>query len=362
MTRTAKLGRYGIFFFHWLCLGFFLGTLTLMGPVRWATNYTRAAGWSDAAEKFMVLGFIGLLALVSLLAARLLAARAAAGGRNTRYGLPALSLVLALGALAAWLNPRLMIDPGAKTAGEKVAGTEFVFGPYPDKDRLAQLKKEGCTAVVPLLSRAVVPFEPVLLDQEEAAAKEAGIELVHIPMLPWVSSNDNVGPALETLLARGGRYYVHCYLGKDRVNVFKKRLEGLQAGAAVSIADGGTRRTLNDIKAFERGAITVLEKDVFFMPYPTDEEFFGYVLNGSVATLVSLLDPANPENRPWMEKEKAAADKYGLKLVSYPWLAMDAAAKRRAIAAIKALPRPLAAHAFISKAPECADFMAYYRK
>ncbi len=344
---------------HWLLAGFFLGTLTLMGPVRWTVSHARAAGWSAGAERAAVLAFIAALALVSLLLARLLAARTLSGGAAARYGLPAASLALFLTALAFWLNPRLMIDSDMRLTGEGRGTAQFVFGPYPDRERLAALKKEGYTAVVPLLSRAVVPFEPMLLDQEEAAARDAGLEVVHIPMLPWVSSNENVEPALRALVARGGRYYVHCYLGKDRVNVFRRKLEavpGADAGGA------GERRSLADIKAFERGPVTALETDVFLIPYPTDEELFGYVLNGNVVTLVSLLDPANPENLPWMKKEREIAAGYRVRLVNYPWLALDAAGKKKAVGEIKALKRPVAVHAFLSKTPECEDFAVYYRR
>ena len=361
MIKPPTPKRAALFLFHWLAGGFFLGTLTLMGPVRWATGYARAAGWSEGSEKLTVFALIGALAAVSLLLAALLTRKTeSAAGPAGRWGLPAASLALFLAALALWLNPKLINGAAAPGPAESFSWSEFVFGPYPEEERLKALKAEGYTAVISLLSPAVLPFEPLLLAREREEAKEAGLELIHIPMLPWVSANDHVTPALKELAKRGpGKYYVHCYLGKDRVNVFK-RLLAAASGGAVKELDASSARTMKGIKSFERGEIKELERDVYLTPYPTDEEFFGYILNGTVGTLVSLLDPANPENLPWIKKEAAIAGKYGLKLASYPWLALDKAGKQAAVREIRAAQKPAVIHAFLSKATECEEFAAYY--
>jgi len=353
--------RVTLFLWHWLLSGFFLGTLTLTGPVRWAAGYARSAGWGETPEKLLVFALIGALAALSLLLAGWLTQKTeAAAGRAGRYGLPAVSLALFLAALGAWMTPKLMAGAAAPGAAEDFSWSEFTFGPYPERERLAELKAGGYTAVISLLSKAVVPFEPVLLAREEKAALETGLELIHIPMLPWISSNDHVTQKLKELARRGpGKYYVHCYLGKDRVSVFK-RLLAAASGGAVKGPDTASARTLKGVKNFERGAVTELGKDVYLTPYPTDEEFFGYIINGTVETLVSLLDPANPENLPWIKKEAAIAEKYGLKLASYPWLALDADGKRAAVREIRGARKPAVVHAFLSKAPECEDFAAHY--
>jgi protein tyrosine phosphatase (PTP) superfamily phosphohydrolase (DUF442 family) len=363
MTKDFKPGKAALFLYTWLGTGFFLGTLTLMGPVRWATNHSRAAGWSYSAEKLVVLSFIAALFVISLLLARLLFAKTAAspsgGLKSVLLGVPAALFIISLW---FWMNPKLMIDTGMKTTTESASWSEFVFGPYPEKDRMAALKAEGYTAVISLLSPAVVPFEPVLLARERDAAKEVGIEVIHIPMLPWVSSNDHVKTRLKEIERRGpGKYYVHCYLGKDRVNVFKTMLSSITGGARLKSLDPSNVRTLNDIKKFERGAITVLRKDVFFTPYPTDEEYFGYILNGTVKSVASLLNPDNPEDLPWIKKEEAIAAKYGLRIVNYPWKKLDAAGKAKAVREIRALERPVAIHAFLAHTTDSIGFIAAYR-
>jgi len=364
MTKIFPLAPRSIalFLWYWLLGGFFLGTLTLMGPVRWAANHSRAAGWSYAAEKLLILSFIAALFVISLLLARLLYTKTLAAAGSMKYALLGAPAALFLISLWFWMNPKLMIDTGMKTFTETSSWSEFVFGPYPEKDRMTELKAEGYTAVISLLSQAVVPFEPVLLAREQEAAKEAGIEVIHIPMLPWVSANDHVKARLKEIERRGpGKYYVHCYLGKDRVNVFKTMLSASGGARLKSLAPANVR-TLNDIKEFERGAITVLRKDVFFTPYPTDEEYFGYILNGTVKSVASLLNPDNPEDLPWIKKEEAIAAKYGLKIVNYPWKTLEKAKKEKAVKEISALEKPLVIHAFLSRSGESSDFIETYRR
>lgn len=354
--RTAAL-----FLYHWLTTGFFLGTLTLLGPVRFAADRARAAGWSAGAEKALVLGFIALLIAVSAPLALLLARKTASAAKPAlRLGLPAGSLALFLAALGAWLTPGLVAGRAAPGSAENYSLSEFVFGPYPETERLLALKAEGYSGVISLLSPAVVPFEPVLLAREKKASEEAGLELIHIPMVPWISDNAHVEGRLRELGRRGpGKYYVHCYLGKDRVNVFRGMLERTLGGARTA-GDRASARSLADISSFERGAVTKLGKDAYFTPYPTDEEFLAYLLNGNIKSLVSLLDPANPEDKPWIEKERAVARKYGLEFANHPWKKLDAAGRAAAVREIRKMEKPLAAHAFLSRAPESGEFIEAY--
>lgn len=353
-----------LFLYYWLCLGFFMGTLVLMGPVRWLAVYARAHDLGASKEKALVFILIGLLALVSALCARLFALKtSAAAAKPAKAAFSGAALIVFLVSLWFWLNPKLMIDRAMELTFSNYSGTEFIFGPYPEQEKLLELKRDYYTAVISLLSPAVVPFEPALMRREAAAARETGIELVSIPMLPWVSTNDHVEGKIEELVGRGGgKYYVHCYLGKDRVNIFKKLLSSKAAGAKIvsTVEDG--RRTLYDIKKFERGAIAILDKDVFFTPYPTDEEFFGYILNGSVKNLVSLLDAGNKEDLPWMTKEKEISVKYKVKYANYPWKNLSLEKKEAAAREIMKLEKPAVIHAFLSQSPECVDFVETYNR
>ncbi|GAH26836.1 unnamed protein product, partial [marine sediment metagenome] len=61
----------------------------------------------------------------------------------------------------------------------------------------------------------VIPFEPYLIRKEKRNAKIAGIELIEIPMLPWVSSNEEAIKQIELIASESDnkKYYIHCYFG-----------------------------------------------------------------------------------------------------------------------------------------------------
>ena len=364
--KKFKLSFKNIFLFlyYWLCIGFFLGTLILMGPVRWLANYARAHDWSESKEKMLVFILIGVLIVVSFLFARLIAIKTIALKKKPiTISLIVGFLLLFAISLWFWMNPKMMIDHNMKESKENISGTEFVFGTYPEKEKLLELKKDNYTAVISLLSMAVVPFEPILINQEATAAKDVGIELIHIPMLPWVSANDDLEDKIEEIIKRGnGKYYVHCYLGKDRVNVFKKVLTSLSKEVTINSLQPENRRTLYDIKKFERGNISLLDSNVFFMPYPTDEEFFGYVLNGSIKTLVCLLNPNNKDDKPWIDKEKTISEKYKVAFINYPWVTLSKTKKETVMKEIFKLDKPIAIHAFNSNAPECTEFIEIFHQ
>jgi protein tyrosine phosphatase (PTP) superfamily phosphohydrolase (DUF442 family) len=332
----------------WAGVGFVLGTATLLGPVRWVARSLRAAGKGQAAEDAAVLVLIGVLVVVSGAVSLWLARRGARASSRRRVAIPVATSLLAAATLGLWLNPRLVAGTGEFT---HAAGEKFVFGPYPTEDDLRRIKGQGYAGVISLLHPAVAPFEPKLLRDERLAAERVGIPLIHLPMLPWVSQN---AASLDSLraLARGpgGPYYVHCYLGKDRVAVARTTVEAAQ-GRAPRTASGG--RTLDAVRAFERGEIRRLAPGIHLVPFPTDEEYFGYLLGGQVRTVVSLLDPTNAEDRAWVEKERGilaggAVQLVEIPLPAEPWMPDSALAVARRL---RTLRQPLAVHAFLTRSP-----------
>jgi hypothetical protein len=164
-------------------------------------------------------------------------------------------------------------------------------------------------------------------------------------------------------LARGGRgpYYVHCYLGKDRVNVARRALAAAGVGAPADSAVDA--RQLAGLARMERGDVVRLDRGLYLTPLPTDEEYFGYVIAASVKTVVTLLDPAIPDDKPFLAKEQALAAKYGFRLVvaplpASPWRPDSAQAIARMI---RTLPRPLVVHAFLTKSPPSEGVLAAFR-
>lgn len=346
-----------------LMVGFGLGTLVLLGPVRWVTEALRGAGWSPEAENVVVVGMILIYLGISATLAVSLAWSSSPHGRRWRRNSPVWTTAVALATLLVWFNPDLIVGADREAAPEILQAGEvrFVFGPYPGDDDLGRLKREGYTGVISLLHPAVVPFEPKLLKQERDAARKAGIPVISLPMLPWVGDN---GASLDSLraIARGGsgRYYVHCYLGRDRVNVALR--------AITSVSDElleGEVRAPKDIRQkgqFERGEIVLLEHDVFLTPFPTDEEFFFYIAAGGIRTVVSLLDPAVESNTRWIEKEERILEENQITLVSLPLdrSSYDPDRVLEIARQVKALPRPVLVHAFRGRSQETAAFRSAY--
>jgi hypothetical protein len=341
-------------------LGFALGTGTLLGPVRWITSALRHEAIGQWAEDWIIRGAILVLLVITLgLALALLEAWREAR-RVGRWSIPLTTGLLAAGAIGLWMTPALT---GGGASPDLEGDARFVFGPYPSRARLAELKAHGFVGVVSLLHPAVAPFEPRLLAEERRAAAEVGIQLIHAPMLPWVSENEASLARIRQVASRPtGRYYVHCYLGKDRVNVVRQLLVGLGA----SVDDAGAQqqaRQIADVPAFERGSIYHLGGGVHVAPYPTDEEWFGYLLNGSVRSIVSLLDPESPADSALVRRERELAQRYRVRLEFHPIPVepYDAARALTAATRARSLPRPVVVHGYRTASPVVEAFVQAYR-
>ena len=280
--------------------------------------------------------------------------------RHVRIGLPSLAVLAAAGALFLWLNPQLAMGQNSATI---TSTGNFTFGPYPTEERLAGLKEQGYT-IISLLHPAVIPFEPKLLRDERKAVERVDMELIHIPMLPWVSDNEDSLERIRELAANGdGRYYVHCYLGRDRVAVVKRIVEQT---IGVEDASGAQREypiSIRDKEEFERGPIYEVADRVFLAPYPTDEEFFNHIVNGPIEHVVSLLDPKNPDDVPWIEKEQdvLASHRLPFDLLPVSTLDYDPEEALAAAEATKSLPRPVVIHGFLSPSLRTEAFLQSYR-
>lgn len=387
--KPSRARTVALFGFVWLMVGFASGTLVLLGPVRWLTDAIQAGGYGEAVERTAVIGVIALLVVGSAWLSWWLAKRSVhARTFATSLGIPAATTVLAGTAVWVWMTPDLVNRTAEVELGRH---GQFSYGPYPDSARMVQLKDEGYTAVISLLHPAVLPFEPVLLAEEKRIAEATGMSLVHAPMLPWV--NDNAG-SLETIreLARTGegKYYVHCYLGRDRVRVVQRIVEQVQntvddlaggpqpgsrtpAGPTTSQSPASREEpgaapagemepegppAVASLERFERGSIFVAPLPVYVTPYPTDGEFLAFVLGEEIRHVVSLLDPENPEDVPWIEKERAVMAEYGMPFTIAP-IRDDPFDPQQALAAartVRGLPHPVIVHAFLTETPATQAF------
>ncbi|GAB4332396.1 MAG: hypothetical protein Kow0037_09870 [Calditrichia bacterium] len=225
------------------------------------------------------------------------------------------------------------------------------------------MKGEGYKAVISLLHPAVVPFEPKLLAEERENLKKVNLPLIHLPMLPWVSDNEAALDSIRSLIKKGpDKYYVHCYLGKDRVNVVRNLVSRF-AGPVAPTEQPISRRRLAEFGNFERGPIVVLEDSVYLTPYPTDEEMLAFFLTGEVNTVVCLMDSTKEADRVWIEKERSVLQKHGIPYYNLPVSTINYDPERVLEVArkVRKLPRPVAVHGFLGRGPRWEAFIQAYR-
>lgn len=346
----------------WLMSGYVLGTALLIGPVRWIADYSKMQSWPQSTEDIVVKIVMVILVILSFIIS-LFITRSFLRSDNIfkRIILFILPLILSAGAVWLWMNPSLMQKESSISETIAKNGSEFVFGSFPEEAKIRLLKEKNFTAIISLMHEAVVPFEPKLIKEEKESCKNVGIEIINIPMLPWISENKEALNRLKDLaLHKPGKYYVHCYLGKDRVNIAKRVIETSNQTAAIN--SELKTRSIEDLEEFERGAVIKLEKDVYFTPFPTDDEFMGYILNGSFKNVVSLLDPKNPEDLILIEKEKNFFETFKIPFENYP-LRPGKTNKRELENEIKKImktDRPILIHAFKTNSPQSEMFISAY--
>lgn len=360
--KYFKISFQTIFLFAaiWLMVGFSTGTATLIGPVRWITTEMRDLHVNQNNEDLVVKSIIGVLILVSALISLWLTRFIVNRSQTTST-----FIVLSACATAAILSLWLWLHPQYASQGIETSimmeNKSFTFGPYPTEERMIQLKEEGYTDVISLLNSTVVPFEGKLFDDVKNIAENVGLRIIHIPMVPWVSENEDAIIKMKEIAKHGrGKYYIHCYLGKDRINVVKRVLE--QYNAVVSSIDVQASRTLNGKESFERGAITKLDTAVYLIPYPTDEEYLGFILSGSIKYVVSIMDTSIVENGEWIAKEKKITNVYQMpfEILSMRADTIDTLKMLDVVGYVKKLPKPVVVHDFRSDSPASKEFIRLY--
>lgn len=264
---------------------------------------------TDLLLDLLIVGWVLFGFLATLLYAHLSLRR----GRSLvgAVAVAAVSLAAAVAVFFLMLDNDLLAAAGQLGQQSAEEGQRLVFGPYPDAEKLEELKDEGYDGVVALLSPKV-PFERVLLKQEEENGREIGIRVYSRPMLPWITGNEASLESIKELVSQTDKqFYIHCYLGKHRVDLVRQELK---AGAP-----DPEEKEVDLPYRFERGRVITYEGErIILGPYPTDEEWFEFVLRRDVDEIISTLDPDNPDDVPWIEEERKIAEENGLKFTLMP--------------------------------------------
>lgn len=347
-SGEGRLRHAGGLLLLWLGVGFVTGTAVLLGPLRWTADALRDAGAGAGTEAWAARGIMALFVVGSFFLARWMHRRIRrSSSLGHRFVLPATVAVLTAASVGMWLSPGLL---SSEVLLRPEPEARFVLGPFPEEDDLRRLEESGFTAVVSLLHPAVVPFEPRLLEREREAARRVGLRFVHVPMLPWVGDNSDAVAKLRRLAREeGAHYYVHCYLGRDRVRMAERVAREL----GVAVRDAGSseapRRRLSDTLRLERGPVSEVAEGIFVGPYPTDEEYLGRVLATEVRSVVSLLDPSQPADTSWIRRERERVDPYPVAFRELPLARDPGTGRTREVAdSLRSLPRPVYVHGFRS--------------
>ena len=357
MTNTGTRMRYSkpstaqffaTFGYTWFTIGLFTGTLVLVLAVRGILDVLQRLGWEQSAQNRLLIGVILLFIGVSFLLARRVVRYLYRQTTTTRRVLLMGLAVPAALCVYAWSNPARFLAKYAGTAGSTFSmknGPKFVFGAYPDEDRLKELKKQGVTSVVSLQSPAVL-VEISGISEERGAAARAGLAFIEAPMLPWVSDNTESLEKIKQLALHGkGTYYVHCGLGRDRVNIAKRVIESLepQSSARVATASdmiaaaGFERRT----ERFERGMPMKVKEGFWVIPYLNEAEFYGFILQGQPGHLLVVVDPTNAEQRGWLADAEKKMKQYAVAFTSVPYPAAGDTSTKAIVAKVRSFTGPV---------------------
>jgi hypothetical protein len=338
------------FLYVWLMVGFASGTLVLLAPARWITGWARGQGWEQGAENLIMIGMIAVYLLASFaLALALTRLLFQYRARAFKYALMLGVTLLAGAALWGWGNPAVYASiSGGGESTETVAtesGAVFLFGAYPDRAKLEQLKAEGITGVISLQHPAVVPFEPQGIDEEKRVTSELGIRFIHAPMLPWVSDNTEALATIRRIATEEtGRFYVHCGLGRDRVNVVRHLLEQMGAktgGAEVERAMAWQDREEAGLGPMEHGEFRPIADDVWLVPRPNQHELFGNMLAGQAGLIVLLLDPTDTRQRAALDEMTGLFDVHEVDYLLRTVRPGDREAARTVALEVQRGPRPV---------------------
>ena len=246
------------------------------------------------------------------------------------------------------------------SADTNTFNAQFAFGGYPSEKKMVQLRREGYTGIISLLSPTLPP-EKVLLEQEKVDAQRAGLTLYHLPMLPWLGSSSNeesLQRVRELAADRSGRYYVHCYLGMDRAGLVKRVVQ--ESSENSKLIGTPPVDNLSLVRRISGGAICRLAEDLYFVPLPNQAEMIRYIIGSNVRQMISVLDPT--------DTIRGANEEQFIKSYRVPFESMpismnpyDPTEMLKITSKVGAMPRPVVVYSYDIYSPRSQAFFQSFR-
>lgn len=150
------------------------------------------------------------------------------GPRLFLTGIALFSMLLVLCGNFQLFEPLLSPVLGIVRGRPRAVSASVTIGPYPHRAELEELKKEGYVAVLSLLNTRLPP-EKVLNDLEATNASRAGMKFYHVSFdylrLEGAQNRAHIDEVIKILKNIAGRkVYIHCYLGRHRVELVRRLL------------------------------------------------------------------------------------------------------------------------------------------
>ena len=315
--NLSKLKSALLYLYLWLFLGVITGTFLLVVVVRALVVCLRLANIPMQIENIIVSIIIILYVIFSVFFAKWVCKWLINYARpKTKVVFHLLVCSLFLFCVYYWLNPKPMVIYAVSQ------DQHFAIGSYPNLNAMFELKRANYTTVVSLLNGKTIPFESYLLQNEERNAKLAGLKFINIPMLPWITENQQADPMIVQLYKQGNaeKYYVHCVLGQDRTQAFLHILSSYVPVKTVLPKTAREKKwtlameTGNPIE-FERGNGFLLDKNVLLTPLLLNFELFQVINIYEPQTVVSLFKATDPNS---FQKDKPILESQKISFVSMP--------------------------------------------
>lgn len=294
------------FLIIWPTLALSLGLSTLVVPLYWLTSSFQGSGSTQRAEDIAVQILIALLALATFILAVWLTRLSSKGKKwYEQWMIPFLSLLSGAGAVWLMLNPQHF---DAVASNISVYNAQFAFGGYPTPDLLKQLKRDGYQGIISALDPEHIPLEKVLWEKEQKMAADVGLELTLLPLLPWVGSEENqksIDQLIHIAKTSRKRYFIHCYLGRDRTGLIQRALE--QVSPHTKLISLTNPRNLVYTRHVEHGPVIHLIDQVYLVPKLVEDELIGYVISSPIRNVAII---AADEQDQWAEKDEEYLNSY----------------------------------------------------
>jgi hypothetical protein len=323
-----------------------VGTIVLLLPVRWILVGMDRLDWDQRSQNVTLILVILAYVVLSWFITRALHRRAFATSRQAvRFGIPVVATVLAVTTFWLWSNPGGLfasLAGGSTSRLSMGSGAVWEFGRYPDSEMLRRFKREGYAAVITLEHPSDL-VESKGIEEERLLARQIGIRLIEAPMLPWVSNNKASLDLIRSIAQKGtGRYYVHCGLGRDRVNLVKNMLEGMGARTITTKGYAVGNFFHTRIPNFERGQLGTFGDDKWLVPYLNKHEMLANIIQGKRAHLILALDTTDVKQREWIHEARSTFTDYGVHFEEIPITSRDPIKIKLVVAKMLALKGPLA--------------------